>query len=276
MTIIRQAIWFVEARRETGFALEDVAKATGVSRHHLARAFRAATGRPLIAYARSRRLTEAARRLAAGESDILGLALASGFGSHEAFTRAFRAEFGVTPEMVRRAGTTATLPLTETLPMDDSRPHLAPPRFVTRPAFTVAGLAERFEAATIGTIPTLWSRFAPWIGAVPGQVGTTGYGICLDDDGETFRYLAGVETMRPREVAPDLVTVALPAARYAVFTHRGHVSGLPATTRAIWSRWLPEHGVEPGPGPDFECYDSRFDPVTGNGVVEIWVPVAAA
>ena len=52
-------------------------------------------------YARARRLTEAARVLAKGAPDILNVALEADYGSHEAFTRAFRDHFGMTPEAVR-------------------------------------------------------------------------------------------------------------------------------------------------------------------------------
>jgi AraC family transcriptional regulator len=54
-------------------------------------------------YARGRRLSEAARALAAGAPNILEVALAAGYGSHEAFTRAFRRQFGVPPEALRGA-----------------------------------------------------------------------------------------------------------------------------------------------------------------------------
>jgi len=52
-------------------------------------------------YVRVRRLSEAARALVGGAPEILTVALDSGNGSHEAFTRAFRDQFGVTPASVR-------------------------------------------------------------------------------------------------------------------------------------------------------------------------------
>ena len=47
--------------------------------------------------------------LAKGAPDILDLALDTGYESHEAFSRAFRAQFGATPEMVRRKASTEEL-----------------------------------------------------------------------------------------------------------------------------------------------------------------------
>ncbi|MGE5157753.1 MAG: helix-turn-helix domain-containing protein [Gemmatimonas sp.] len=66
----------------------------------MVRAFAAATGFSVMRYVRARRLSEAARALARGAPDILSLALEADYGSHEAFTRAFRDHFGMTPEAV--------------------------------------------------------------------------------------------------------------------------------------------------------------------------------
>lgn len=98
---IGKALWFIESHYGGDITLSDVAKAAGVSPHHMTRAFGAATGHSLMRYVRGRRLTEAARALVNGAPDILELALESGYGSHEAFTRAFRDQVGSTPEAIR-------------------------------------------------------------------------------------------------------------------------------------------------------------------------------
>ena len=66
----------------------------------------------------------------------------------------------------------------------------------------------------------------------------------------------------------------LPEQRYAIFTHRGHISHIRATTYTIWNKWLPESGRKLAKAPDFERYDDRFDPKTATGEVEIWLPIA--
>jgi len=68
-------------------------------------------------YLRARRLTEAARTLAAGAPDILAVALDAGFGSDEAFTRAVGHQFGITPELLRGRRSLDQLSLMEPLSM---------------------------------------------------------------------------------------------------------------------------------------------------------------
>ena len=68
--------------------------------------------------------------------------------------------------------------------------------------------------------------------------------------------------------------VSIPAGRYAVFTHSGHISDLPKTVYTIWNKSLPDAGLNTREAPDFELYDCRFDPLTGRGDVEIWIPIA--
>src|SRR5262245_6488787 len=104
MTPVRKALWFIESHFAGDITLDDVADVAGVSRYYLTRAFGDVTGHPVMRYVRGRRLTEAARSLASGARDILPVALDAGYGSHEAFTRAFREHFGVTPEALRARG----------------------------------------------------------------------------------------------------------------------------------------------------------------------------
>ena len=136
----QRALWFVENRLSDELTLHGVAEDVGVSPHHLARAFGAATGCSLRNYARGRRLTEAVRRLVDGDASILAVALDHGYGSHGAFTRAFRDEFGVTPEAFRRNPAQYALRLTEPVQMDKSKLiDLDPPRFENGERLIVVG-----------------------------------------------------------------------------------------------------------------------------------------
>ena len=97
MSFPDKALWIIERNSTDALTLDGIAAACGVSRSHLAHAFGTATGMSVMQYVRARRLSTAALALAAGAPDILSIALEAGYGSHEAFTRAFRREFGSPP-----------------------------------------------------------------------------------------------------------------------------------------------------------------------------------
>jgi AraC family transcriptional regulator len=272
---IARALWFVESHFAQELTLDEVAAVAGVSRYHLSRTFSLATRTGLMAYVRARRLSEAARALAAGAPDILSVALDWGYGSHEAFSRAFRDQFDLTPEAVRARGHVTDLPLKEALRMDDSMlTTLDPPRIVNQPALQIAGLNERYDNTASAAIPAQWQRFTPHLDHVPGQVGHTAYGVVYNsDDSGHADYLTGVEVKDFSQVPADFERLTIPPQRYAVFTHKDHISSIRRTWLSIWNKGLPEAGLEATGGPEFERYDERFDGRTGQGDVEIWIPV---
>src|SRR3989440_3928727 len=144
MNPAQKALWYVESHLADSLTLDEIATVGGVSRFHMVRAFAEATGMSVMRYVRARRLTKAARALAKGAPDILTLALDADYGSHEAFTRAFRDHFGVTPEQVRAATCLDKLRLQEPIVMDSTLlDNLKPPRFETGKPFLVSGIAER-------------------------------------------------------------------------------------------------------------------------------------
>src|SRR5271167_3545576 len=140
MSPAQKALWFIESHLARPMTLDEISAVAEVSRFHLVRAFGEATGFSVMRYVRARRLTEAARALAAGAPDILSLALDADYGSHEAFTRAFRDHFGMTPEAVRAATCLDHLKLQEPILMDSTLlDTLAPPRFETGKPLLIAG-----------------------------------------------------------------------------------------------------------------------------------------
>jgi AraC family transcriptional regulator len=275
MNPAQKALWFIESHLAEELTLDQIAGVAGVSRFHMVRAFAAATGLSVMRYVRARRLSEAARALAAGAPDILSLALDADYGSHEAFTRAFRDHFGVTPETVRGLACLHHLKLQEPILMDSTlTDKLQAPRFETSKPLLVAGIGERYNHENGAGIPGQWQRFHQEVADVPGRIGQVAYGVCCNgDDAGNFDYIAGVEVPDFSDLPREFSRVRIPEQRYAVFTHRDHISTIRRTINTIWNHWLPASGLKVADAPNFERYDENFDPLTGNGGLEIWVPV---
>lgn len=153
----------------------------------------------------------------------------------------------------------------------------AQPRFETGHFMLIAGLGGRFSVGTTEGIPKLWDRFIPHIGKVPGQKGDLTYGVCCNPDGKGgFEYVAGVEISKLDDLPESYRWVEIQPQQYAVFTHQGGLDSLAQTFAYIWKSWLPASGREAADAPEFERYSADFDPQTGGGVLEIWVPLKAA
>jgi AraC family transcriptional regulator len=149
-------------------------------------------------------------------------------------------------------------------------------RFETGHELLVAGSNNTYDAESRSNIPAQWSRFAAHIGKVPDQIGTTTYGVCWNFKPNcVFDYLSGVQIADAAKLPPNFTSISLPAGRYAVVTHDGHVSSLPQTIEKIWTRWIPDSALKTAKAPCFERYTEKFDPKSGSGPVEIWIPLQA-
>jgi len=277
MNAIGKAVWFIESHFAKDISLDEIAETAGLSRYHLSRVFGLTTGRSISGYIRARRLSAAAISLADGASSILAVALDAGYNSHEAFTRAFRDHFGVTPEEIRNRGHIGDLDLMEPIRMDTAPlPKLEEPRFETAPAMLMAGLQQTYSYGGNAGIPSQWQQFNAYFGEISGQVGNVAYGICTQEEGQdnSFQYMTAVEVRDAGELADGFEILKLPAQTYAVFAHRGHISSIQATCHAIFTEWIPSSGYKHAGLPDLmERYDDRFDVRTGMGLTEIWIPV---
>ena len=275
MPIADNALWVIERNLGQPLTLNSIAESCGISRSHLANAFAMTTGLPVMKYLRARRLSEAACALAEGAPDILTVALDAGYGSHEAFTRAFRGEFARTPENVRDSrsldGLTIVKPL-ELKAREYSR--LDTPRFVDEEDVRAVGLSESHSFATTIRIPAQWQRFMAFYEAIPLRLDHIPIGISqAPDDTGQFPYTCAVEVSRFGDIPEGLLKFEIPHRKYAVFEHPAHVSRIYESYNAIWNEALPAHGLTLADAPAIERHNPAFDPATGEGGLTLWIPL---
>ncbi|MEO3946374.1 helix-turn-helix domain-containing protein [Gorillibacterium sp. CAU 1737] len=103
---IHMALQYIEDHLHEELSVEAVASAVSTSKYHFHRLFHASIGTPLGTYIRNRRLANAASELITTERRILEIALEHQFDSQEAFTRAFRKQYHMTPGLYRSFMTT--------------------------------------------------------------------------------------------------------------------------------------------------------------------------
>lgn len=279
MSAIERAIWHIETHLAEPFSLEETARVAGFSKFHFSRSFGFIVGLSPSAYARARRLSIAAVALADGASDILGLALDVGYNSHEAFTRAFRDQFGVSPEQLRATGHTRILQLVEPRSLTNMPSiQLAEPEITKRGPLLLAGLPKHFQFSDRGAIPGLWQQFAPLIAQLP----TTGPGVTFGvvaappPGEEGFEYAPSVQIKSADDLPEGLKAIRIAEHPFAIFRHSGHIAEMPAVCNAVYGEWCATSSHKPAEIPIqmLEYYPETFDPMTGAGGFEIWLPLA--
>lgn len=283
---IHTAADYIEANLATPLSAADVAGHSGYSQFHFLRMFQAVTGRSLKQYIRTRQMTEAARRLVEGDTPILDLALEFGFESQASFTRAFKALFTVPPGRFRREGvhypSVYLNPITPKSLIQHNRGGKMKPKIVEKDVILMVGL-RHYGSNQNREIPDLWHTFLQRADEIRHLGDPTHYyGLCTCPKAEIakeasdtpFEYVAGREVTRFDDIPKDMVTRELPAATYAVFTHKGPLSSLDQTQAYVYGTWAKENAGRLEGDYDFEFYDENFDPAgSEDSEMTIYIPI---
>ncbi|NUS44796.1 MAG: AraC family transcriptional regulator [Mycobacteriaceae bacterium] len=288
ISALNRLVALVEEHLTEEFDVEAAARTLGTTEYHLRRMFSSLAGMPLSEYVRRRRMTIAAGDVVRGTDDLLSIAVRHGYGSTEAFGRAFRAVHGVRPSDVRRdGGPLRTQPqLRFRLTVEGSTPMDT--RILDRPAFRLVGHAARVPLIHRGVNPHIQRHIA----ALPQEeharlkdLGNTEppglLQVCaaLDPDGaegSELTYLHGVAVSQGTPAPGDLDTIEVPAGRWAVFHTAGpHPQTLQETWAATATEWFPSNPWRLRPGPSIVTVLEHADDFSV-ATCELWLPVESA
>ena len=99
----------IKQENNEDLTLEHLARTLGYSEFYTSRKFKEISGMPFRDYVRYRKLAFALKQVRDTDRGLLDIALDYGFSSHEAFTRAFKEAYGVTPSEYREHPTPVVL-----------------------------------------------------------------------------------------------------------------------------------------------------------------------
>ncbi|MGW0860496.1 AraC family transcriptional regulator [Streptomyces sp. NPDC002690] len=282
---LNQAMEHIELHLDRTIEVDELARIAATSEYHLRRMFSALAGMPLSEYVRRRRLTLAGAEVLAGRETLLEIAVRYGYGSGEAFARAFRAMHGIGPGEARRTG--AAL---------NSRPRMSfrltvegsssmRYRIVEKPEFTVVGLKARVPLVHLGPNqaiidfvrgidPQVLERLEKLSDQEPQGI----VAVCDDldpsrTDGTELDYYQGV--MTSGEVPDGMTALVVPAGTWGVFIASGPVpQAIQELWRDVYAEWFPSNPYRSRPGP--EILRTRLSPDKTEAEAELWLPVEAA
>ncbi|SMC27900.1 AraC family transcriptional regulator [Andreprevotia lacus DSM 23236] len=277
--------------------LAQLADVAHFSRFHFHRLFAAWMGETLGDYLRRRRLERGTFLLSCQpELNVLSVALACGFGSGEAFARAFKLHFGSTPTAWRAAAAVrreaAKRNPDQAARNDDQAPQWPPAHHGCADQHTAEPSDMQVQLSNLKpvrvayqrhigpygpAITAFWQqRVTPWLQS-HGLERQTCYGIGHDAPDVTpaakCRYDACVAL--PDGVTPSGNITTLPGGRYAVAEFAGPLSEIPAAWTWLLRDWLPGSGLQCDDRPCFEQFEphAAFDAASGVFRCQLCIPV---
>nr|WP_206687366.1 AraC family transcriptional regulator [Microbacterium yannicii] len=287
IAILNRVVGYVEDHLTENVDIADLARSLGTTEYHLRRMFSSLAGMPLSEYIRRRRMSVAAADVIGG-GDVLGIAVRYGYGSTEAFGRAFRAVHGVGPGDVRRDGgplrTQPQLRFRLTVegntPMDTRITDLTDLRLVghaARVPLIHEGVNPHIQAHIASLPAEEHLRLKALSSAEPAGLLQVSADVEPDyTEGSELTYLHGVAVGEGTTVPDDLDVIEVPAGSWAVFRTAGpYPAALQSTWAATATDWFPSNPWRLRPGPSIVAILDRADDFS-TATSELWLPVERA
>jgi AraC family transcriptional regulator len=282
--ILNRLVDEVERHLGDELDMDALAAGLGTTGYHARRMFSSLAAMPLSEYVRRRRMTVAAADVI-GDEDLLTIAVRYGYGSTEAFGRAFQSVHGVRHRVVRRdGGPLHSQPkLRFRLTVEGSVPMDA--RITQRPAFRLIGHAARVPLIHEGVNPHIQAHVSSLRPEVHERLkhlsstepsGLLQVSADVDSDyteGSELTYLHGVAVTAETAVPDDLDAIEVPAGSWAVFRSAGeYPAALQSTWAATATEWFPSNPWRLRPGPSIVAVLERAADFR-TATCELWLPV---
>ncbi|SNT15683.1 AraC family transcriptional regulator [Micrococcales bacterium KH10] len=282
--ILNHLIDEIEHRLSDEIDIDALATAAGTTSYHLRRMFSSLAGMPVSEYVRRRRMTIAASDLIAG-ADLLTTAVRFGYGSVEAFGRAFRSVHGVSHGDIRRdGGPLRTQPILRfRLTVEGNSSMDA--RIIERPAFRLIGHAARVPLIHeginphiqehISSLPAIEHERLKRLSATEPR-GLLQVSADIDPDyreGSELTYLHGVAIGADVEVPVDLDVIDLEAGAWVAFRTSGpYPAALQQAYAASAAEWFPSNPWRLRAGPSIMAILEHTDDFS-TATCELWFPI---
>ena len=270
----------------------ELAREFALSPWHFQRLFKSLVGDSLGSYIRGRRLTRAAQLLNQTDMGILDIAIELGYNSHEAFTRAFKTQFGMTPKELRQKKPPIQLQSKPVLDQQllhflSTRIDMAP-QVTHMPAQRILGFQQLIDSPFVDPVhcTTIAEPWMKLLGNLEGRIELGPrrlVGITQSPSGDfteaELTYVAGLVVAEDEVVFDHLpdgcVEVQIPAQKVAVFKLSSNVSNdnLKQKVDAIYGYWLLNAEAQRGNGDDYELFTNIRHAISGDFDAHYIIPL---
>lgn len=285
--MVRSIVIDLQQRLDDPPDFRQLAAEVYLSPYHFHRIFRALTGESPAELVRRLRMERAAWQVRHTDRPITEIAFAASYATHESFTKAFTASFGMAPSVfrsgqrdcpgIRAANGVHYHPVTMTtfhLPK-----HGGPPMkfdIVEMPALRLAAVRQ---VGPYGEIGTAFGLLEPKIVALgltedPSAIRVA---VWLDNPdlkpADELESLAAISVTDDAEIG-DLEEARLPAGTYVRAEFVGHYSGLGEGWAQLYGEIIPSNGLTPRDAVTFEVYVSDHASVPPDELrTDLYVPI---
>lgn len=280
---LNQALEHIESHLDQRIEVTELARIAVTSEYHFRRMFSALAGIPLSEYVRRRRLTVAGAEVLAGERTLLEIAVRYGYGSGEAFARAFRAVHGVGPGEARRAGAALHSQPRMSFRLVVEGNSSMRYRVVEKEEFRVVGKKVRAPLVHEGVNPVIADfirgidkETIRRIAALSDQQPEGIVGVSDDlgpsrEEGTELDYYHGVVSGSDA-IPEDMDALTVQAGTWAVFESSGPFpQALQHLWRDVFTQWFPSNPYRSRRGP--EILRTRLSEDAARADAELWIPV---
>jgi AraC-like DNA-binding protein/predicted transcriptional regulator YdeE len=279
---INRALNYARERLPAPVELDEVARIAAFSPYHFHRVFLLVVGETFAGFMRKRRLEWAAMELLNSERRILDISLDAGYETQESFARAFKAHFDTTPGRFRsrvKSPQDAFVGLQSAF--ETQLGELMKPEIVEWDHFVAVGVQKDYDHPDFSGALAQWQDFWTRSGKIAAATRRRCYGVSVvsastrkrSQCSGVFRYLAACEALDGEAVPEGMTRLVIAPQTYARYTFTGPVAGFQSFIMNVWTRYLPELGLEPVESPEIEVYDERFDLQSHDSRMDYLIPV---
>lgn len=276
----------LERNLDDELTLESLAGVACFSPHHFHRIFTGMVGESVKKHVRRLRLQRAEHRLVFTELPVTDIAFSAGYDSPEAFSRAFKRQYGLAPSRWREDALAGALE-TEAGPDRPRMGHVV--ASMRQGGITMEVKIQTLEPMRVAYVRSIgpyeqceaaWNQLCGWAGP-KGLLGpsTVFVGLSHDDPESTpadkIRYDACITVDESVEPEGQVGVKEIEAVECAVVLHKGPYTDLHKTYAYLCGVWGASSGREFGSQAGLEFYlnDPQSTPPE-ELLTEIWLPLA--
>ena len=271
---MQNSIDYIESNLNTKLELKEISKVAGFSIAHFYRIFQAMVGCSVKGYIRKRRFSNAIYSLVSTKRDIIDIAFDCSYESHEAFSRAFKSYYGISPRNARKMTKEPSLYYKVNLLLNNKKEvNIMKPEIICKEELKLVGISKKMNQAdnvVNNLIGKVQQAFKGQYSIIKNRINSGLFYAAYDyapedlekdDEDINYTYYYCIAVSAYLSIPDGMITKTIPQAKYAKFVLdiEKHTLNGEALEGDVYDYidgvWVPNSGIEISETSDFEVID---------------------